>query len=333
VSHRGGPLARAAPMRHAWLMNEPTMRAMRQVVLGGPEVLQEVEIAKPELGVSQILVRVHAAGLNPTDWGHRAFPIFLGPPPYTLGWDVSGVVEATGFGVTLFKPGDEVFGMLPYPHGVGSHAEYVTGPARAFAAKPKNLDHVQAGALPLAGLTAWQALNDTARLEAGQRVLIHAAAGGVGHLAVQIAKARGAYVIGTASARHHDLVRGLGADELIDYTTTDFETAVSDVDVVLDTISGDYPARSLRTLRPGGLLVALLPFPPEVAEEASRLGVRAEIMLVEHDHAGMTAIADLVADGKLRPVIAGIFPLADAAKAHELGETRHVAGKLVLTMQ
>jgi NADPH:quinone reductase-like Zn-dependent oxidoreductase len=314
-------------------MNEPTMRAMRQVVLGGPEVLQEVEIAKPELGVSQILVRVHAAGLNPTDWGHRAFPIFLGPPPFTLGWDVSGVVEATGFGVTLFKPGDEVFGMLPYPHGVGSHAEYVTGPARAFAAKPKNLDHVQAGALPLAGLTAWQALNDTARLEPGQRVLIHAAAGGVGHLAVQIAKARGAYVIGTASARHHDLVRGLGADEMIDYQTTDFETAVSDVDVVLDTISGDYPTRSLRTLRPGGLLVALLPFPPEIAEEASRLGVRAEIMLVEHDHAGMTAIADLVADGKLRPVIAGIFPMADAAKAHELGETRHVAGKLVLTMQ
>jgi NADPH:quinone reductase-like Zn-dependent oxidoreductase len=149
---------------------------------------------------------------------------------------------------------------------------------------------------------------------------------------VQIAKARGAYVIGTASARNHDLVHGLGADELIDYTETDFAAAATDVDVVLNTVGGgDYPARSLKTLRPGGLLVSLLPFPREVAEEAGRLGVRAELMLVEHDHAGMTAIADLVTEGKLRPVIAGVFPLADAAKAHELGETRHVAGKLVLT--
>jgi NADPH:quinone reductase-like Zn-dependent oxidoreductase len=309
-----------------------TMRAMRQEVLGGPEVLHEVEIAKPEAGASQVLVRVHAAGLNPSDWGHRAYPIFLGPPPFTLGWDVSGVVEQAGFGVTIFKPGDEVFGMLPYPHGVGSHAEYVTGPARAFAGKPANLDHVQAGALPLAGLTAWQALNDTAHLEAGQRVLIHAAAGGVGHLAVQIAKAKGAYVIGTASAKNHELVRGLGADELIDYQATDFAEAVSDVDVVLDSVGGDNPARSLRTLRQGGLLVSLLPFGPEVLAAADERGVRAELMLVEYDHGGMTAIADLATDGRLRPVIAGVFPLAQAAEAHKLGETRHVAGKLVLTM-
>ena len=308
------------------------MCAIRQEVLGGPEVLKEVEIQRPEPGVSQLLVRVHAAGVNPTDWGHRAFPIFLGPPPFTLGWDVSGVVEATGFGVTLFKPGDEVFGMLPYPHGAGSHAEYVTGPARAFARKPRTADHVQAGALPLAALTAWQALNDTAQLAAGQRVLIHAAAGGVGHLAVQIAKARGAYVIGTARAGHHDLVRDLGADEMIDYRTTDFAEAVSDVDVVLDSITGDYSARSLRTLRPGGILVSLLPFGSEVPAEAERLGVRTELMLVEHDHAGMTEIAGLVTQGKLRPVISATFPLAEAAKAHELGETRHVAGKLVLTM-
>jgi len=308
------------------------MRAIRQEVLGGPEVLKEVEIERPEPGVSQLLVRVHAAGVNPTDWGHRAFPIFLGPPPFTLGWDVSGVVEATGFGVTLFKPGDEVFGMLPYPHGAGSHAEYVTGPARAFARKPRTVDHAQAGAMPLAALTAWQALNDTAQLADGQRVLIHAAAGGVGHLAVQIAKARGAYVIGTASAGHHDLVRDLGADEMIDYRTTDFAAAVSDVDVVLNSITGDYAARSLRTLQPGGVLVSLLPFGSEVPAEAAKLGVRTELMLVEHDHAGMTEIAGLVTAGKLRPVIAATFPLAEAAKAHELGETRHVAGKLVLTM-
>lgn len=309
-----------------------TMRAIRQEVLGGPEVLAQVEIDRPEPGLSQILVRVRAAGLNPTDWKHRSFGIFLGPPPFVLGWDVSGVVEATGFGVTLFEPGDEVFGMLPYPFGVGSHAEFVTGPARAFAAKPSEIDHVQSGALPLAALTAWQALVDTAHVSAGQRVLIHAAAGGVGHLAVQIAKARGAYVIGTASEANHDLLRGLGADELIDYHTTDFAAAVTGVDVVLDSIAGDYSVRSLRTLRPGGVLVSLLPFQPEVAAEAVRLGVRAKGMLVESDHAGMTAIADLVTAGALRPVIAGTFPMADAAKAHEIGDAGHVAGKLVLTM-
>jgi NADPH:quinone reductase-like Zn-dependent oxidoreductase len=314
-------------------MSTATMRAMSQDVLGGPEVLQEAERSRPEPGLSQILVRVHAAGLNPTDWSHRARKIFLGPPPFVLGWDVSGVVEATGFGVTLFQPGDEVFGMLPYPHGVGSHAEYVTGPARAFAFKPANLDHVQAGAVPLAALTAWQALADTARLSAGQRVLIHAAAGGVGHLAVQIARARGAYVIGTASARNHDLLRSLGADELIDYQTTDFAEVVGAVDVVLDAWGGDYPARSLRTLRPGGRLISLLPFAPGVAAEAARLGLQAQVMLVEADHAGMNAIAQLVTEGRLRPVIAGTFPLADAAKAHELGEKRHVAGKLVLSVR
>lgn len=295
-------------------------------------MLRLVEVDRPEPGLSEILVRVHAAGLNPADWKHRAHSIFLGPPPFVLGWDVSGVVEATGFGVTLFKPGDEVFGMLSFPRGAGSHAEYVTGPARAFAAKPGNVSHMQAAALPLAALTGWQALADTAQLSAGQRVLIHAAAGGVGHLAVQLAKARGAYVIGTASAANHDLLRSLGADELIDYHAADFAEVVTDADVVLDTVSGDYPARSLRTMRPGGVLICLLPFPAEVATEAARRGVRTEAMLVEADRGGMTAIADLVTQEKLRPVIAGTFPLADAAKAHELGDSGHVAGKLVLTM-
>jgi len=313
-------------------MTPSTMRAISQDVLGGPEVLRLVEVDRPEPGLSEILVRVHAAGLNPADWKHRARSIFLGPPPFVLGWDVSGVVEATGFGVTVFKPGNEVFGMLPFPRGAGSHAEYVTGPARAFAAKPGNVSHVQAAALPLAALTAWQALADTAGLSAGQRVLIHAAAGGVGHLAVQIAKARGAYVIGTAGAANHGLARSLGADELVDYHAADFAGVVTDADVVLDTVSGDYPARSLRTMRPGGVLICLRPFPAEVATEAARRGVRAEALLVEADRGGMTAIADLVTQGKLRPVIAGTFPLADAAKAHELGDGGHVAGKLVLTM-
>jgi NADPH:quinone reductase-like Zn-dependent oxidoreductase len=308
------------------------MRAISQDALGGPDVLREIEIERPEPGLSQILVQVHAAGVNPTDWKNRADTRWLGAPPFVLGWDVSGVVAATGYGVTLYKPGDEVFGMLPYPGGVGSHAEYVCGPARAFAFKPGNIDHVQAGALPLAALTAWQALVDTAQVSAGQRVLIHGAAGGVGHLAVQIARARGAYVIGTASAANHDLVRELGADEVIDYRETDFATAVPDADVVLDPF-GDYSARSLRVLRPGGVLIALLLFPSGVAAEAARLGIRAEVLLVEADHAGMTAIADLVSRGSLRPVIAGTFPMSRAAAAHELGETGHVAGKLVLTMR
>lgn len=313
-------------------MRAKTMRAIRQDVLGGPDVLREVDVERPEPGLSQILVRVHAAGLNPTDWKHRAHSMFLEPPPFTLGWDVSGVVEATGFGVTIFKPGDEVFGMLPYPYGVGSHAEYAVGPARAFAFKPPAIDHVQAGALPLAALTAWQALVDTAKVSAGQRVLIHAAAGGVGHLAVQIAKARGAYVVGTASAANHELVRGLGADEMVDYRSADWSAEVSGVDVVLDTVGEDYPARSLRTLRPGGVLVSLLPFGSSVAEQAAERDIRAQVMLVEADHAGMTAIADLVTAGKLRPVIAGRFPMEAAVKAHELGDAGHVAGKLVLTM-
>ncbi|MFV0126837.1 NADP-dependent oxidoreductase [Streptomyces sp. HMX112] len=315
-------------------MTTTTMRAISQDVLGGPEVLQEVQLERPAPGPGELLVRVHAAGVNPTDWKHRAHSFYLGEPPFVLGWDVSGVVEEAADGVTLFAPGDEVFGMLPYPHGVGSHAEYVTGPARAFARKPAGVDHVQAGALPLAALTAWQALVDTADVAAGQRVLIHAAAGGVGHLAVQIAKARGAYVIGTARADKHAFLRGLGADELIDYREADFAEAAGEVDLVLDTIgTDDYRERSLRTLRPGGLLVSLLPVGgAELTARAERLGVRATLLLVEADHAGMNAIAGLVEAGSLRAAVAGTFPLADAARAHELGETGRTAGKLVLTM-
>ncbi|ALO06916.1 dehydrogenase [Streptomyces venezuelae] len=255
------------------MTNHATMRAISQDMHGTPEVLAQVTLARPAPAPGQILVGVRAAGVNPTDWKHRAAGLFLGRLPLVLGWDVSGVVEAVGFGVTLFKPGDEVFGMLPYPHGVGSHAEYATGPARAFAHKPVGIDHVQAGALPLAALTAHQAIVDTAGVRAGQRVLIHAAAGGVGHLAVQIAKSRGAYVIGTAGAPKHGFVRSLGADEVIDYRTTDFRDAAQDIDMVLDPLSGDTRARSLDVLRPGGVLVSLLPgADPDEAAKAHALG-------------------------------------------------------------
>ncbi|WP_307624313.1 NADP-dependent oxidoreductase [Streptomyces sp. V3I7] len=309
------------------------MRAISQNVLGGPEVLDEVEVERPVPRPNEVLVRMRAAGVNPTDWKHRANGGFLGEPPFVLGWDVSGVVEETGIGVAAFEPGDEVFGMVPYPFGHGSHAEYVTVPARALVHKPAGIDHTQAGALPLVSLTAWQALVETAGLRRGQRVLIHAAAGGVGHVAVQIAKARGAYVIGTASAGKHDFLRELGADEVVDYRSTDFTEAVQDVDVVLDTIGGDTAVRSLSVLRPGGIAVSILPVgSDEFYEEAERRGVRAVRMLVDADRAGMRAITELIESGQLRATIADTFPLAEAARAHQAGETGRTQGKLVLTM-
>ncbi|MGW4926956.1 NADP-dependent oxidoreductase [Streptomyces parvulus] len=310
-----------------------TMRAMSQDVLGGPEVLKEIRPERPEPRPNEVLVRVRAAGVNPTDWKHRANGGFLGEPPFVLGWDVSGTVEAVGIGVAAFAPGDEVFGMLSYPFGHGSHAEYVTAPARAFTHKPAGIDHVQAGALPLVSLTAWQALVERADLRPGQRVLIHAAAGGVGHVAVQIAKARGAHVIGTASAGKHEFLRSLGADETVDYRETDFAEAVKDVDVVLDTIGSDTALRSLRVLRPGGVVVSIIPVgSDEFFEEAGRLGVRAVRMLVDADRADMRSVAELVEAGKLRATVEKTFPLAEAAQAHALGETGRTTGKIVLVV-
>ncbi|MEV5877414.1 NADP-dependent oxidoreductase [Streptomyces sp. NPDC052101] len=312
-----------------------TMRAISQNIAGAPDVLKIVETQRPVPARGEILVRVHAAGVNPADWKTRERGVFANgaKPPFTLGFDVAGVVEAVGDGVTLFQAGDEVFGMPRFPHPAGAYAEYVAAPARHFAPRPQGLTHIQAGALPLASLTAWQALVDTANVRPGQRVLIHAAAGGVGHLAVQIAKARGAYVIGTATASKHDLLRSLGADELIDYRTQDHAESLRDVDVVLDPLGGPNWARSLRTLRPGGTLVSILPpddtFP---AKEAEAAGVRAVFMLVEPDHAGLRAIASLVEEGRLRVVVDEIFPLEEAARAHTLGETGRTTGKIVLAV-
>jgi NADPH:quinone reductase-like Zn-dependent oxidoreductase len=308
-----------------------TMRAILQDAFGGPDVLREAEVERPSPRPGEVLIRVRAAGVNPTDWKHRAGKGFLGDPPLVLGWDVCGTVVETGYGVTIHRTGDEVFGMLPYPFGHGSHAEFVTGPARAFVARPEGVDAVQAGALPLVSLTAWQALVDTAMLGPGQRVLVHAAAGGVGHVAVQVAKSRGAYVVGTASAAKHGFLRSLGTDEQVDYRETDFAEAVSGMDVVLETIGGENALRSLRVLRPGGTLVSLLRLPEALYAEAERLGVRVAVMLVEDDQAGMRAVADLAATGRLRAAVAETFPLAEAARAHAAGETGRTTGKLVLT--
>ncbi|MFF0366733.1 NADP-dependent oxidoreductase [Micromonospora sp. NPDC005087] len=291
-----------------------------------------MEVDRPEPGPAEVLVRVHAVGVNPTDLWHRATGGLLGRP-VRLGWDLSGVVEAVGVGAALFRPGDEVFGMPLLPRAAGTYAEYVTAPSRHLARKPAGLSHVEAAGLGLAGLTAWQALVDVADVQPGQRVLVHAAAGGVGHLAVQIAKARGAHVIGTASAAKHAFVRGLGADEVIDYTTTDFAERLHDLDVVMDSIGGEYGPRSLRTLRPGGILVALAsPAETYLEEEAARQGKRARFMIVEPDAAGLTSLANLVGTGQLRVEVDTVLPLEQVAKAHEIGQTGRTKGKIILTL-
>jgi len=296
-----------------------TMRAIHVQRAGGPEVLAEVELPRPEPGPVEVLVRVHAAGVNPTDWKARGRGQTFGvAAPYVPGYDVSGVVEAVGRGVQMYRPGDAVFGMPLFPKPAGAYAEYVVAPPRHFARKPAALDHVTAAGLPLAGLTAWQSLVDLANVQPGQRVLIHAAAGGVGHLAVQITKARGAYVIGTASAPKHDFLRGLGADELIDYRTMDFAEATAAVDVVVDTIAGDYAPKSRALLTPGGTYVSLA----DNTDEA--------FLLVEPDHAGMLALAGLVERKQLAVTVDSVFPLAEAAKAHEHGEQNGSTGKIVL---
>jgi NADPH:quinone reductase-like Zn-dependent oxidoreductase len=302
-----------------------TMVAVSQDRLGGPDVLKLVRLPIPEPGVSQILVRVRAASVNPIDGANRETGAFVGEPPFVLGWDVSGTVEAVGPGVTLYAPGDDVFGLLPFPEGHGAYAEYVVGPTRLFVARPDRLDHVQAAAIPMVGLTAWQALVDTAGVGAGSRVLINGAAGGIGHLAVQIAKARGAHVTALASAADLDFVRSLGADEAIDYTAADFTKQAPDQDVVLDVVGGDYPARALDVLRPGGILVSTQP--PAIAslaQSAAERDVRVAGIIVEADRVGMSALADLAAAGKLVPKIAATFPLekaADASGAADLAST------------
>ncbi|WP_037600689.1 NADP-dependent oxidoreductase [Streptacidiphilus rugosus] len=314
-------------------MSDTTMQAITQDILGGPEVLRWTTTARPQAGLGEIAVRVRAAGINPIDLKTREHGAFLGEPPFILGWDVSGVVEAVGPGVRLFKPGDEVYGMPRFPGQAGGYAQYVTGPARDFAHKPAGLSHVEAAALPLAALTARQALLEAGVVQPGQRVLIHAAAGGVGHFAVQIAKARGAYVIGTARPHAHQTLRELGADELIDYSQVDVNATVRDVDMVLDTLGGANTSATLATLKDGATLVSL-PSPQEdaVKAEAAERGIAAGFMLVQPDRAGLLEITKLFEAGLLRPLIAQTFPLEQAAEAHRLAQTSGMLGKLVLTV-
>ena len=307
------------------------MRVVRQTELGGIDVLKLVEVDRPEPGPTEILVRVHAAGVNPVDWKTREHGVFLGQPPFVLGWDVSGTVEQVGFGVSWLKPGDEVLGMPLFPHAAGAYGEFVVAPSRQFVRKPAGLSHAEAAALPLAGLTAWQALVDDADVQPGQKVLVHAAAGGVGHLAVQIAKAHGAYVYGTSRAAKHDFLRGIGVDEPIDYTTTDFTKVAKDVDVVFDLVGGENAVRSVDVLKPGGTVFAVPGgVDDELAAKARRHGVRATGILVEPDQRGLLALLDLIAAGRLKVHVDQVLPLAEAGKAHEIGAANKLIGKLVL---
>ena len=302
---------------------------------GGPEVLEVQEVGRPEPLPTEVLVRVTAAGINPVDWQTRrgdGFRDAIGDPPLILGWDIAGVVEEVDPDVTRFAPGDRVFGMPWFPRLARAYAEFVTSPARQLARTPEALNDEQAGGLPLAGLTAWQALVDVAEVGEGTRVLIHAAAGGVGHLAVQIASARGAHVIGTAREEKHDLLRDLGVDEPIDYTASPFEEVVSDVDVVLDLVAGEeYGLRSLETLRTDGLWLCIpADVPDAVAAAAREQSKRALSFLVEPDYAGLESLAALADEGRLRVVIDETFPLAQAAEAHRRLEEGRAKGKIVL---
>ncbi|RSN23687.1 NADPH:quinone reductase [Amycolatopsis sp. WAC 01416] len=307
------------------------MRVVTQQRLGGPEVLEVTETDRPSPGPTEVLVRVRAAGINPVDWKTRAYGVFMGEPPFVLGWDVSGVVEELGVGTTRFVVGDEVLGFPWFPRQAGGYGEYVTAPARQFVRKPANLTHEQAAGLPLAGLTAWQGLVDIADVQPGQRVLIDAAAGGVGHLAVQVAKARGAYVLGTASAGKHDFLRGLGVDEPIDYR--DETATAAGVDVVFGLVGERSDLRWLDAVKPGGLLVSVPGGVSEaVAAKAEKLGVRTSGMLAEPDEIGLLALTGLIEKGELRVHVDQTFPLEDVTKAHEVGEGGRVTGKLVLTL-
>lgn len=316
-----------------------TMRAVVQDTFGGPEVLRVEQVPRPVPLPTEVLVRVHAAGINPVDWktrGGTGMADVLGSPPFTLGWDVSGVVEEVGFGVTTLKAGDEVYGMPWFPRAASAYAEYLTAPARQLARKPATVDHVHAAAVPLAALTAWQAIVDTAHVQPGQRVLITAAAGGVGHFAVQLARHLGAHVITTASAARHSWLRELGADETIDYTTTRFEEAVKDLDVVIDLVGDAHDltsTRSLKVLRPGGLLVAIpAGVSQQLARAAEAAGVRATPFLVEPDGAALTTITQLIDGAEVVVEVGETFPLEQASVAHARGEAGHTRGKLVLTV-
>jgi NADPH:quinone reductase-like Zn-dependent oxidoreductase len=309
------------------------MRVITQQTLGGPEVLTVANAPEPQPLPTEVLVRVKGIGLNPLEPRLRAgeFPL-LGQPPFILGWDISGVVEAAPQ-TWRFRPGDEVFGMPLFPRAASAYAEVVSAPALHLTRKPASLSHAEAAALPVVGLTAWQGLVDLGGVTEGDRVLVHGGGGGVGHVAIQIAKSLGAHVIATASGSKREFVEGLGADEVIDYTAVDFTKAVRDIDLVLDTIGGDTAGRSLEVLRPGGHLVtAVAEEDMELAAKFEAASMRFSGIAVDPDPVALRRLAELVEQGKLRVHVQEAFPFERVADAHRLLESGHLQGKLVLTI-
>ena len=306
------------------------MKAVCIYSYGGPKVLVYEDAPRPHPGSGEVLVRIHAAGINPVDWKVREGQLkeMLNHTfPLILGWDFSGVVEALGSETTRLKVGDEVFSR-PDISRDGTYAEFIVVKESEVALKPKSLDHIHAAALPLGGLTAWQSLFDAGGLSSGQRVLIHAATGGVGHLAVQLAKWKGATVIGTAKAKNHALLTKLGAHQAVDYDTERFEEVVEPVDIVLDTIGGDTQERSWKVLKRGGMLVSIVSSPPP--ETALAHGVRQAFVFTQPNAAQLGEIARLADAEQLKAIVETILPLSDATRGQELSERHHTRGKIVL---
>jgi NADPH:quinone reductase-like Zn-dependent oxidoreductase len=336
-----GVVAACAGVAQAWSFAPPaaeasqaaqaqaTMRAVRQTGFGGPEVLKLETIDRPAPGAGEVLVKVAAAGVNPVDWKIRQGGLKGMTPatPFTPGYDIAGVIEAVGSGVKSVKAGDEVFAYLPLSKG-GGYAEFALVAEAHVARKPASISMQQAAGVPLAGLTAWQALIDKARLQAGQTVLIHAGAGGVGHFAVQIAKAHGAKVIATASESNLAFLKELGADVVVDYRSQKFEDVAKDVDVVLDPIGGETQDRSIGTLKAGGVLVSIVQ--PPNPERLKARGVRGLVFLVQPDGSELGLIGKMIDEGRIKPHVSGVFPLAEVAKAHEASQGGRTRGKIVL---
>jgi len=306
------------------------MKAIRVHARGGPEQLVFENAPEPEARAGDVLVRVFATGITPTElrWD-ETYEHADGTPriPSIPGHEVSGVVERVAPDVDDFRPGDAVYGLADFPRD-GAAAEFVAVRAANLARKPQSIGHTEAASLPLAALTAWQALFEHGGLVAGQSVLIHAGAGGVGSLAVQLARWRGLRIFATASSRDLNFVRSLGADTVIDYHAERFEETARDVDMVFDTVGGETQERSLRMLRKGGVLVSVVSrIPPGVAEQH---GVRAVYFIVEGNRAQLEQIASLVDEGDVKPILAQVFPLASARDAFEFGASSHAPGKIVL---
>ncbi len=306
------------------------MFAVRMHSYGGPEVLKYEESLSPKPAAGEILIKVHAAGVNPVDWKvregylretvHHRLPLIPG-------WDFSGVVASVGPRTQKFAEGDEVFGRADLRHD-GAYAQYMVMREDEIEFKPKSIDHVHSAAIPLVALTAWQSLFEAASIESGQTVLIHAAAGGVGHLAVQLAKWAGARVIGTASKINQDYLLKIGVDEAIDYQSTHFEDVVHNVDVVLDTIGGETQKRSWKVLAKGGILVSIVSPPSQ--QDAVSHGVRQAYVFVQNNAEQLAEIADMLDYGLLVPRVEHVLPLSEAQKAQELSKAGHVRGKIVL---